>query len=425
MSPLPALLKFVSDAIVIVSAEGVVAHATKRACRLSGKAESELVNQRIDTLVDGRGVAELGLLQAHGRPDQEARFESTFEGTETKRPLLFEAIKLEDGGLCVRLRDVAQSPLEARYDRALLGAATVEYATDKMIWLDNDGYIVFANASARAHFSKIDDSFMRKPIYELVSYSNKDLWPGHVRELQAKKHMHFETINQIGPNEFVPLEVSITSIEFDGTRYGCVVFNDISERKRLERELVDAHAHLHRLARTDSLSGLANRRFFDEQLSEELAGHKLSGAPLSLIVVDVDFFKLFNDTYGHLAGDECLSRIGEALRRSVVREGDFVARFGGEEFACILPSTSLDDAMEAAERMRRNIMELGIVHRASDAAQIVTASFGVVSMVCSHEAVNATLIEAADRCLYVAKSRGRNGVIGRDITTTPQTAAVA
>ncbi len=151
----------------------------------------------------------------------------------------------------------------------------------------------------------------------------------------------------------------------------------------------------------------------------------LLGAPLSLILVDVDFFKAYNDTYGHLAGDDCLSRVAERLRQSLRREGDVVARFGGEEFACILPSTSHAGALVVAERMRRSIIDLAIPHDTSSAAAIVTASFGVVTTKCSQKAGNSTLLALADKCLYAAKSRGRNGVVGSDVMLARKRAAAA
>ena len=177
-----------------------------------------------------------------------------------------------------------------------------------------------------------------------------------------------------------------------------------------EEELKIANAHLDRLARLDSLSGLTNRRGFDAKLEQEWASSAKTGEPLALIMVDVDHFKAFNDRYGHVAGDMCLRTVAEALADGV-RDAAVVARYGGEEFALLFAKTGLDRALDIAERLRATVEQLNLTHQAGPSGH-VTASIGVASLRAQPHDSSEVLIEAADAALYGAKRRGRNMVVG-------------
>jgi diguanylate cyclase (GGDEF)-like protein len=168
------------------------------------------------------------------------------------------------------------------------------------------------------------------------------------------------------------------------------------------------------LAGTDGLTGLANRRRFDEILETEFARLRRSRAPLSLILLDVDYFKNFNDCYGHVAGDECLKRISGALDVSLNRTPDMPARYGGEEFAAILPETEHDGAVAIAERIRTDIAAMAIPHRDSPVAAHVTVSLGVITYDCSMLDSPRDLVMMADEQLYRAKAKGRNRIACRN-----------
>ncbi len=184
------------------------------------------------------------------------------------------------------------------------------------------------------------------------------------------------------------------------------------ERRVAERtrDLAAANAQLARLSMTDSLTTLANRRRFDEALAEEFQRLRRSGAPLSLILIDLDHFKPYNDRYGHVAGDECLRRVGTLIGEVVRRPPDLAARYGGEELAVILPETSVGGARQVAERIREGIASLAIPHAASDVADHVTASLGGVTLVPTEVESPIDLIHLADEQLYRAKSEGRNRI---------------
>jgi diguanylate cyclase (GGDEF)-like protein len=182
------------------------------------------------------------------------------------------------------------------------------------------------------------------------------------------------------------------------------------------RELDEANKQLAVLSFTDSLTRLANRRSFDAALEVEFLRLRRSGAALSLIMLDIDHFKNFNDTYGHVAGDECLRRIGSLIGGMVSRVPDLAARYGGEEFAVILPETDSPGATALAERIRHGIRALGIAHAASSAADTVTASLGVITVDVATLRSPQDLIRLADEQLYLAKSNGRNCVFSIDAT---------
>ncbi len=170
---------------------------------------------------------------------------------------------------------------------------------------------------------------------------------------------------------------------------------------------------LRKLVFLDGLSGVFNRRYFDQQLAVEWARSVRSNSPLSLIMVDVDCFKLYNDRYGHQAGDDCLRKIAVELKGGLKRPADLVARYGGEEFACILPDTPVEDALAIASELERKIRGLEIPHDTSVAAPVVTISAGVGTRTVDSGGDASKLLGLADGQLYSAKDNGRGRVLGK------------
>jgi diguanylate cyclase (GGDEF)-like protein/PAS domain S-box-containing protein len=195
-----------------------------------------------------------------------------------------------------------------------------------------------------------------------------------------------------------------------GTRSGIIgTLRDVSARKAIEDELQDANRRLQALAEQDGLTGLANRRFFDNALLRETDQARQGKSSLALLMIDVDWFKAFNDRYGHPAGDECLKRIGATIQQIVSRPGDVAARYGGEEFAALLPDTEEPAAAAIAEQIRQAVFELAIEHKVSP-NQIATISIGAAAFVDAEITEPDTLLRNADRALYRAKETGRNRV---------------
>jgi two-component system chemotaxis family response regulator WspR len=174
--------------------------------------------------------------------------------------------------------------------------------------------------------------------------------------------------------------------------------------------LEELNMELLQLANLDGLTGLANRRYFNERYHEEWARAVRGKKPIALLMLDVDRFKTFNDHYGHLGGDDCLKQIAAAIKKMMARPGDIVARYGGEEFIVALPDTSLNSAAYLAEKIRIEVEKQAIPHEVSDISPYVTVSLGVAEMIPSPGTDPNTLIKQADECLYQAKRLGRNQV---------------
>jgi diguanylate cyclase (GGDEF)-like protein/PAS domain S-box-containing protein len=211
----------------------------------------------------------------------------------------------------------------------------------------------------------------------------------------------------------------------DGSPTGMVVIaRDITGRKRAEMEQAELkirlaehaaelerlNALLHEQALEDSLTGLANRRQFTATLDREIRRARRNEDEISLLIADVDLFKLYNDTFGHQQGDECLQRVAQVLKATFRRLGELPARYGGEEFAVILPNCGSDLAMALAERLQRAMDEAGIVHPSSEVAPYLTLSIGVASERVRAGITAKVLIQAADNALYRSKAEGRNRI---------------
>lgn len=173
-------------------------------------------------------------------------------------------------------------------------------------------------------------------------------------------------------------------------------------------DLKNANEELMRLSLLDGLTGIANRRHFDRYLETEWSRAMRRSTPVSLILIDVDHFKRYNDSLGHPCGDDCLNRLARAIASCARRTSDLVARYGGEEFAVILPETDIAGAIRCAEAMRQAVENLGLPHPDSPTGAVVTISLGVARLQPLRESTPATLIALSDACLYRAKSQGRN-----------------
>lgn len=175
-------------------------------------------------------------------------------------------------------------------------------------------------------------------------------------------------------------------------------------------ELQEANFKLENLTVTDGLTGITNRRGFNQYLEMSWKNSIRSGNPLSLIMADIDYFKAYNDNYGHVQGDECLKKIARTMSYSINRAMDLVGRYGGEEFAVVLPDTDANGAKAVAEKLRKDIEALALLHEHSLAAPYITLSLGIATIIPNQDISIKKFVDDADKALYRAKTSGRNAV---------------
>ncbi len=203
------------------------------------------------------------------------------------------------------------------------------------------------------------------------------------------------------PNESRWFMMRITPLVLSDSKYYVISHQDITERKEAEMKALE-------LSRLDGLTGIANRRHFDEFFESELKRCSRLNLPISLAIIDLDHFKLLNDTYGHQAGDDCLKSVGTLLKNFSKRPGDICARYGGEEFALVLANTNLRQSEVISTEILNSIHNLQIANKASPSEDVLTASIGLVSIKPDAKTNPREILELADKELYHAKANGRN-----------------
>lgn len=323
---------------------------------------------------------------------------------------------------CLSLQEM-QDALETAYSeantkvlRAEMSSLELEQVfqacTDALWVVREDAIVVRANEAMLALLNKPLDQVIGKNCHKLLNYGHceckscplpKGMTPAPVRELDIRipdaqnKQTHY-------------ILTTAPLMTLDGA-FGIVgQFKNITERKKAEENLAEANATLERIARVDGLTQVANRRSFDESLQREWKRLARDQKPFSMILCDIDFFKRYNDTYGHQGGDTCLQKVAWALNGAAMRPADLVARYGGEEFAFLLPGTDLEGARIVASRALEAVAELKIEHSASTVSANVSISVGIACMN-PHPDINpAELVAAADRALYASKEQGRNRI---------------
>jgi diguanylate cyclase (GGDEF)-like protein/PAS domain S-box-containing protein len=321
-------------------------------------------------------------------------------------------------GLLTHNRDISdRKRLEAEHavSEQRLADALSDMA-DALVMFDAEDRLVLCNDRYREFFSKT--AHLRVPGTAFRDILRASIASGEqigvdpnsvedwIEETCASLHVPGEALIELGDGRWLQSRVRPTA---DGGSLS--VLTDVTAPRLAQQKLSELNRQLEALARLDGLTGLMNRRAFDETLEAELRRSARTGAPLSLLLLDVDHFKAFNDAYGHLAGDACLKSIAEVLSMNVHRPLDRCARYGGEEFALILPETPADGAVGVAEAIRQGLRAVGIPHAVSEHG-IVTISIGAATLPGGDsEADVQDLVGSADAALYAAKAAGRDRVV--------------
>lgn len=296
---------------------------------------------------------------------------------------------------------------ELRLAQAGLGLAdmVVSHTGEAIVLLDAKLCVIRANPAFTRTTGYAIEAVLGKPL-GLFDRDDVDLLRRIQQQLDQTAHWYGTLWATRADGESFPLEGSVDVVrDADGrVMHYVAVFRDVTLQKRLEDRLRE-------LSLTDALTGLPNRRNFDETLQREWQRSMRQREPISLVMIDIDHFKAFNDRYGHPAGDRVLREVATALLAAVEHDGAMVARYGGEEFAVILPRCDAQCAAVLAEALRQRVMALGIAHHGKGDVGLVTISVGTSSRAAPNGIDLEDLLLSADQALYRAKAHGRNGVV--------------
>jgi diguanylate cyclase (GGDEF)-like protein/PAS domain S-box-containing protein len=311
-----------------------------------------------------------------------------------------------------RYRSVVENLNIGIYRKTVGSGTVVEYANPAMVKIF--GYSSMAELLSPESLNHILSQEAFVACVDLLQYEN------------MVKHHEIIMQRKDGTTRWCSLTVSKHFAQNGEMYWIDAVVEDITDRKLAEKKLRQAYERLEtrvqertyelellneklaRLSLSDGLTGIANRRYFDDFLAREWRRAKRDQTPISLIMLDVDNFKLYNDTYGHIAGDECLKKIATILREVTKRSTDLAARYGGDEFALILPNTTRENAIIIGNKILTAIEELRIESSDSSVSKFITASIGNASLVPDRNSTPDSIVLFADRVLYQAKQAGRN-----------------
>ena len=299
-------------------------------------------------------------------------------------------------------------------ERTFMLENALEQSADGIAVTDLDGSILFINKAWADIHGYLVSEILEKNMdmfYTKEQYSN-DIEA--LNELTIEKGAHIgETFHLKKNGKQFPVLRAATLLkdERKSSMNLLVRVRDITQRKQMEEALQKANKELKLLASIDALTQVSNRRVFNEHLQNEWQRLKRMQKPLALIMSDIDHFKLYNDHYGHQAGDKCLQKVARVLKEAVHRPGDLVARYGGEEFALILPDTDAKGAEAIAEILLKKIRDCRIIHEKTPPDNIITISIGITSIIPQKVFSPEMLVEIADQALYDAKEHGRNRAV--------------
>ncbi|PWV99353.1 PAS domain S-box-containing protein/diguanylate cyclase (GGDEF)-like protein [Paenibacillus cellulosilyticus] len=419
------LIELLPDAVGVI-ADGAVVFLNRSGARMFG-ADSpsviigmsflDFVHPEYHTMVCGR-VNDILADQLPSEPLEINLYRldgSMFYGMVQSTPIIYRG----KPSVLVVVHDITQRKLteqtlqesEEQYRRMF------ELSPYAICLLNMNGKIVFVNDKAVELFEA--DSYS-----SLVGINQMDIIsPAYQEESKARFQSiirrdfsgltyenHFVTLHG---NPFIA-EISVTCVQYEGEIVVLAHIQDISQRKEEEEQLQETNRLLKKLSTIDGLTGISNRRHFEEALEKEWEASSTYSKPCSVIMFDIDYFKRYNDTYGHQGGDACLKDIASSIKRLVKRTGGVFARYGGEEFVILLPRTNAHESLHLAERIEQQVAALRIRHAGSKVSDRVTVSIGVATMIAAPGLKREELIEQADRALYQAKLAGRNQIVMSD-----------
>jgi diguanylate cyclase (GGDEF)-like protein/PAS domain S-box-containing protein len=344
---------------------------------------------------------------------------NTVSESNAEKELVLLRRKYDD--LCRQMDEILMETME-RSNRIVMDAEIsnlimnqVFNASNDAIWAMDKSYrVIRVNKMLLSLIGKSASEVLGAKCYEVLSEvcEGPDKCPmkdilGGSRIVEQQKAI----IDEHGVS--IPFQVTYAPLSsLDMSTIGMVeTWENIAERKHAEEVLQLANRELERLATEDGLTKLSNRRHFDAYLEREWLRQVRNKKPVSLMLCDVDYFKNYNDLYGHQAGDLCLKTVAESIQKKVGRSGDLSARYGGEEFVVVMPETDSEGAWCVAENIRQELVSRQIPHSRSTAASFVTISCGLATIFPSADIEPKALIEMADQALYRAKQTGRNRTV--------------
>ncbi|MFK7864213.1 MAG: diguanylate cyclase [Pseudohongiellaceae bacterium] len=334
----------------------------------------------------------------------------------------------EMGPLCHALNNLLDETEAEEWrlnEKRIRYKSLVEMMADGLITISCNGRIESQNFAAGKMLGFQDDELIGQELAKFVldpKASDPEAYLNSFIKSSRKDSPNQEVELRRKDGSTLPSLFSVSAMETHREKLYIAVITDISKIKTMEtqlrtlnKELLRTNERLEKTAITDSLTSLYNRRHFDSALAKELNRSTRQHTSLSLLIVDIDFFKQFNDIYGHTAGDECIRKVSTCIKQVFKRSGDLPARYGGEEFAVILPGCDGLELQERAETLRKEVEALAIPHRGSSAESVLTISIGAVTYKPENSEVSGPkpkeIFSAADKALYQAKAKGRNQVV--------------
>ncbi len=430
------------EGVVVQDAEGVVTFANPATTEHLGWTAEDLVGRDASATILSNKPDDSDLVKALRRGDSftsEHRFLTCRDGkflpvALSTRPLKRDGVYV---GNVIAFHDISeQLRMRAASQRNEQFRALFEYSLEGLFLIDVGGRVADVNRVACEMLGFERNDLVGRYAGEFMHIAQTGLLNNEHAAEELVGHRMKTVVNEVeckrADGTDFAAEITFSPVEHDGQSLFLVTARDVSARKSAEevitkmlselavarrqaelanQELQASNKKLLQLSQQDPLTGIANRRHFNDFLRHEWQRARREKTYVSLVLLDIDYFKAYNDHYGHQAGDRCLRQVADILGREINRPGDMVARYGGEEFVIVLPNTPLEGAAHIAESLRRAIEKQNIEHLHSPAAAQVTLSMGVAGTSASSSATAESLLRAADRALYKAKRGGRNRVV--------------